>query len=65
MRDGSTLCYYLNKHQFHFLLHGHKHSPYMCRVQYEGDGALHVTWIMHTITLPSAGPARLMPLVCE
>ncbi|MGO9272905.1 MAG: carboxypeptidase regulatory-like domain-containing protein [Terriglobia bacterium] len=23
------------------------------------------TWIMHTITLPSAGPARLMPLVCE
>jgi len=42
MRDGSTLCYYLNKHRFHFLLHGHKHSPYMCRVQYDGDASLHV-----------------------
>ena len=25
---------------------------------------VYYTWIMHTITLPSAGPARLMPLVC-
>jgi hypothetical protein len=42
MRDGSTLCYYLNKHRFNLLLHGHKHTPFMCQVQYDGDGALHV-----------------------
>jgi len=24
-----------------------------------------LTWIMHTIALPIAGPDRLMPLVCE
>ena len=42
MRDGSTLCYHLNKNKFHFVLHGHKHIPYLCRVQYEGDGNLYV-----------------------
>ncbi|MGO9255834.1 MAG: DPP IV N-terminal domain-containing protein [Bryobacteraceae bacterium] len=29
------------------------------------ENNIYNTWIMHTITLPSAGPARLMPLVCE
>jgi hypothetical protein len=42
MQDGSTLCHYLNTQDFHFVLHGHKHHPYMCRVQYAGASGLYV-----------------------
>ena len=34
MRDGSTLCFFLNRRKFHFVLHGHQHQPHWCSLQY-------------------------------
>jgi 3',5'-cyclic AMP phosphodiesterase CpdA len=44
MSDGPMMLQYLNKQNFHFILHGHQHEPFQCTVNYQeiGGSGLHI-----------------------
>lgn len=39
MRDGPLFLQYMNRHNFHFVLHGHQHEAFYCSVNYRPGGA--------------------------
>ncbi|HEX5707329.1 MAG TPA: metallophosphoesterase [Pyrinomonadaceae bacterium] len=39
MKDGPLFLEYMNRHNFHFVLHGHQHEPFYCSINYRPAGS--------------------------